>query len=255
MSTVEGHKAGAPCWIDLVTPDADAARTFYGELFGWSYDAYPMGESVYYMGTIRGSNVAGLMQQQPGGAESPPSWQVYFAVDDADAAAERVTSAGGRLLYPVDEIPGSGRTTAAIDTLGAPFAIWQSTGHIGTAVVDEHGAPLWHELQADDAAKAAAFYTSVVGLEAKTPVVTDIDYTELLVDGRAVAGIMPKDDAGQPNAWLVYFGADDPDEAVARVVELGGSVMAPPFDIEGVGRMAVVADPQGAVFAVMRGVS
>lgn len=253
MPTVQSHKPGAPCWIDLVTSDLESARSFYTELFAWSYDSYPLpNDMVYLMSTIRGSNVAGLMQQE-GGSAAPPTWQAYFAVDDADAAAERVTDAGGRLLYPVDEIPGSGRTTMALDVLGARFALWQSTGRIGSAVVGEHGAPLWHELQADDAESAAGFYETVLGLGARKTEITDIEYTELTADGTPVAGIMSKESADQPNTWLVYFGADDPDQTVELAVSLGGSVVSPPFDIPGVGRMAVLSDPQGAVFAVMRG--
>lgn len=257
MSITESYAQGAPCWIDLVTTDVEAARAFYGSLFSWSYDGYPMpggtGETMtYYMSTIGGRNVAGLMQLGPEMAEQS-SWQTYIAVDDANAAAARVTEAGGTVLFPVDEIPGSGRMTIAFDPLGAKFGLWQTTGHIGSAVVNEAGAPIWHELQADDPAAAAAFYSAVTGAEAKTSDVGGISYTELLADGRSSAGIMPKQDAGQPNTWLVYFGAESPDDTATKAAELGGTVLEPAFDIPGVGRMAVLADPQGVVFAVMRG--
>ncbi|RFA07934.1 hypothetical protein B7R54_00930 [Subtercola boreus] len=254
MSTVEGYAQGVPCWIDLITSDVDSARTFYGELFGWSYGSYPMpGDATYYMSTIDGRNVAGLMQLAPAMEGDAPAWQTYLAVDDADAAAGRVTDAGGTVLFPVDEIPGSGRMTIAFDPSGAKFGLWQTTGHIGSAVVNQHGAPIWHELQADDPARAADFYSAVTGVEAKTSDVDGIPYIELLVEGKSSAGIMPKQAADQPNAWLVYFGAHSPDETAARAAELGGRVLQPAFDIPGIGRMAVLADPQGAVFAVMRG--
>ncbi|RFA16941.1 hypothetical protein B7R22_01120 [Subtercola boreus] len=259
MSFVESYVQGAPCWIDLVTTDVDSARTFYSGLFGWSYDDYPMpssaGEMTYSMGTIDGRNVAGLMQQAPEMVGDAPSWQTYIAVDDAEAAAERVTEEGGTVLFPVDEIPGSGRMTIAFDTVGAKFGLWQTTGHIGSAVVNQHGAPIWHELQAPDPAAAAAFYSAVLGVEPKTADVGGIPYTELFASGKSSAGIMPKQDADQPSTWLVYFGADNPDETATKAAELGGTVLEPAFDIPGIGRMAVLADPQGVVFAVMRGES
>ncbi|RFA23552.1 VOC family protein [Subtercola boreus] len=255
MSIVEKYPQGAPCWIDLITTDVDGARAFYGELFGWNYDAYPMpGDATYYMSTIGGKNVAGLMQQ-PTPDAGPTSWQTYIAVDDAEAAAARVTEAGGTLLFPVDEIPGSGRMTIALDTEGARFGVWQTTGHIGSAVVNEHGAPLWHELQSGDPAAAAAFYSAVLGVEAKTSEVGDISYTELYADGTSSAGVMPKQSGDEPNVWLVYFGANDPDETARLAESIGATVLAPAFDIDGVGRMAILADPQGGVFAVMRGES
>ena len=255
MSTVQSYRQGTPCWVDIITPDVDAARTFYGGLFGWSYDARPMpsdsgGELFYYMAQLDGRNAAGLMQSPPA-AGGQPSWQTYFAVDDADAAAARVTDAGGTLLFPVDEIPGSGRMTLALDNLGALFGVWQARGHIGSAAVNEAGAPIWHELQSADAAASSAFYETVTGDGHEITNMGDFDYFSLTVDGKPVGGIMPKQDAAQPNVWLVYFGVDDSDASASRVEELGGRILEAPFTIEGVGRMAIVADPQGVVFAIM----
>lgn len=258
MSTVESYTQGVPCWVDLITPDVEAARTFYGELFGWEYDARPMpsesGETTYYyMATLGGRNAAGLMEQPPEAIGGPPSWQTYFAVDDADATAARVAEAGGTLLFPVDEIPGSGRMTLALDPAGALFGLWQSKGHIGSAAVNEAGAPIWHELQSDDAAASATFYETLTGDGRQIDNMGQFDYISLTSDSKAVAGIMPKQDASQPNVWLVYFGVDDVDAAAAQAASLGGRIVAEPFTIEGVGRMAVLADPQGVVFAIMNG--
>ncbi len=82
-----------------------------------------------------------------------------------------------------------------------------------------------------------------------------MDYTCLLVDGRQVAGAMPPMMEGVPPHWNVYFNVESVDDTAAKVVELGGKVVAPPFDVPGVGRMAVLADPQGAMFNLMAGLS
>lgn len=257
MSTVESYHQGVPCWVDLVTPDVDSARSFYGELFGWSYDGRAMqgdgGEMTYYMAMLGERNAAGLMQQAPEAGDGPPSWQTYFAVDDAEAAAARVGELGGTVLFPVAGIPGSGQMTLALDNRGALFGLWQAQGHIGSAAVNEAGAPVWHELQSDDAAASASFYEALTGDGRQIDNMGEFDYFSLTSEGKAVGGIMPKQDAAEPNVWLVYFGVDDVDASAARAVSLGGRVAAEPFTIEGVGRMAVLADPQGVVFAVMNG--
>ncbi|MEA9987152.1 MULTISPECIES: VOC family protein [Subtercola] len=258
MPIVRDYPEGAPCWADLMTTDSEGARAFYGGLFGWGFDGYPMpmGDSsaMYYMSTVNGRNVAGLMQlaDEQAGSGIRPAWNTYFAVSDADAAAARVSDGGGTLLYPVDEIPGSGRMAMAVDPLGARFGLWQETGHIGSGIVAEPGAIVWNELWVPDSASAAPFYESVLGVEAKpTEVEGAGDYTELFVAGTSSAGVMAKFDAELPNAWVLYFEVADVDSALARAVDLGAGVMAPAFDVGGVGRVAGLTDPQGALFFVM----
>jgi predicted enzyme related to lactoylglutathione lyase len=257
MSTVESYHQGVPCWVDLLTPDVEATRTFYGELFGWEYDARPMpmesGETAYYyMAALGGRNAAGLMQAPEEGAGAP-SWRTYFAVDDAEASAARIPELGGTVLLPLAEIPGSGRMTIAVDAGGAVFGLWQAQGHIGSAAVNEAGAPIWHELQSDDAPAAATFYESLTGDGREVTSMGEFDYISLTAEGKPAAGIMPKQDSSQPTDWLVYFGVDDVDASAAQAEALGGSVLEAPYSIEGVGRMAVLADPQGVVFAIMNG--
>jgi predicted enzyme related to lactoylglutathione lyase len=124
-----------------------------------------------------------------------------------------------------------------------------------------HGTPIWYELLTDDAAGSKAFYDDVIGWtiagESDQP---GMDYRMIAVSpGDFVGGTMPLTDAmkagGAKPGWLFYIGVDDVDATVAAVEANGGSVSMPPFTLEGVGRMAMVADPQGLPFYVMRGAS
>lgn len=255
MPTVESYTQGTPCWVDLASTDVEGSKAFYGSLFGWNFQANVMSpEMTYYMASLPGGNVAGLMAQMAeetaGGA--PSAWNTYLAVDSAEEAAARVSAAGGTLLVPADDVPGSGRMAIALDPAGAPFGLWEAGGHIGASVVNEPGAVIWNELQVPDVAAVLPFYQAVAGLESDTGPAGDLPaYTQLTVNGRSIAGAMANPMPGSPSNWTVYFNVANADETVSKAQELGGTVLAPAFDAAGVGRMAVLKDPQGAVFAIM----
>ncbi|MEF2975891.1 VOC family protein [Subtercola sp. YIM 133946] len=257
MSIVEKYEQGVPCWADVITSDANGAMAFYGALFGWQFDAYPMGPEgsglTYYMATLHGKNVVGLMQRFD---DAPTSWNTYIAVDDADAAVARGVSAGGTIDVAVDEIPGSGRTGRLIDPAGAPISVWQAIGHIGSAVVNEHGAVVWSELHVADVPSVLPFYEATFGVGSETAPMGDAgDYTQLQAGGRSVAGIMqvPETAPDAAPAWFVHFAVDDPDATVALATSLGASVAEPLVDMAGVGRFAALTDPQGGTFFIING--
>ncbi|WP_427015591.1 VOC family protein [Pseudarthrobacter sp. P1] len=255
MATVESYVQGTPCWAEMLSADEAAARTFYGGLFGWEFEANEMAPGMtYWTVSTGGAVVAGLMQQDATMADAglPTGWNAYLAVDSADAAAVAVTQAGGTLKFPVDEIPGVGRFVLAADNLGTSIGFWEGKGLIGSAVVDQPGAVSWYELQVDDVEAVKPFYKAVAGLEANTGPAGDLgEYTEFFAGGKSVAGALKKPMPEAPNAWALYFNVADADAAVARAVELGGSVLAPAFDVTGIGRLAILADPQGSLFCLM----
>jgi predicted enzyme related to lactoylglutathione lyase len=260
MPEVESYKQGTPCWADLSASDIEAAKAFYSKLFGWELDAMPAGpDMTYYMARLQGSYVAGMMQQMPdmAAAGMPSYWASYLAVDNADEAAARVTEAGGTLVYPVDDVAnGGGRMFFAADPTGAQVGFWQAGSHLGSGLVDEPGAMVWTELQTGDVPRAVAFYEAVTGCTSETGPAGELsEYTNFIVDGKPVAGAMKPPMEGVPPFWMTYFKVEDVDLAVARAVELGGQVYAPAFDVPGVGRLAVLADPSGAAFSIMAGES
>ena len=144
----------------------------------------------------------------------------------------------------------AGRMAFVMDPSGAPVALWQAGQHIGASLVNEPGTINWNELITTDPA-AAAFYQAVVGLTTSKMDMGAGEYTLFEADGQMVGGTTPPQMPGTPNHWHVYFGAANADATVAKATELGGSVLVPPFDTP-VGRMAVIADPQGAVFSIIQ---
>lgn len=256
MPEVDSYKQGAPCWADLSASDIGAAKEFYSQLFGWELDAMPAGpDMTYYMARLQGRYVAGMMQQMPDMAATgvPSYWASYLAVDNADEAAAKVPEAGGTVLYPVEDVEnGSGRMFFAADPTGAQVGFWQAGSHIGSGLVDEPGAPVWSELQTSDVPRAIRFYEAVTGCTTETAPAGELtEYTNFIVDGKPVAGALKQPMGGVPPFWMTYFKVEDVDLAAARAADLGGLVHVPGFDVPGVGRLAVLTDPNGAAFSVM----
>lgn len=114
---------GALTLNQLNTNDPERAEEFYTELFGWRIEAMP-GTDTPYWGIYCGERVNGGMMNLDEGSPAPPHWLVYFAIDDIDAAAEKIESSGGSLLLPKTEVPGPGHIVVARDPQGAVFALY-----------------------------------------------------------------------------------------------------------------------------------
>ncbi|MEU1421508.1 VOC family protein [Kitasatospora sp. NPDC005751] len=248
------YAPGTPCWIDLMASDQQAALDFYRDLFGWQGEVGPPEFGGYAVCALNGKPVAGIMAQMaPEGQPLPPvGWTTYLASDDADAAARSVAESGGTILYPVMDVGTVGRMLVAADPTGGVFGVWQKVDFIGAGVVNEPGALVWNELNTTDTDAAGAFYQRALGL---SPAALESleGYYSLSVGDRSVGGMQRLPDylpPGTPPHWLTYFSVDDTDSTVDALVRGGGSVLQPPFDMAA-GRMAVVQDPQGAVFAVI----
>jgi len=180
-------------------------------------------------------------------------WNTYIAVDDVDAAVDKVGSAGGQVLMPAFDIGEAGRMAFVADPTGPAVGLWQANRHIGATLVGEPGAPIWHELITDKPESALAFYEAVVGVtHADVEMAPGQKYTLLKVGGNDVGGCMEPPMQGVPNHWNVYFTVDDADATATKAAELGGHVLVEPFDIPSVGRSAVLTDPQGAAFSVLK---
>jgi predicted enzyme related to lactoylglutathione lyase len=248
---MDSYPAGVPSWIDLGSPDVPAAAAFYGALFGWDAPEGPSESGGYRVAMVGDRAVAGIGEAtEPG----EPSWTTYVAVDDIDAVAARVVAAGGAVVVAPTDVLDAGRLAVCADPLGAAFSLWQAGTHPGAQLVNEPGTWSWSELLTTDPDASRAFYTSVFGWQAHAQDMGDLgEYTEWLVGGRSVGGMMPKPPSVPehvPSHWNVYFAVADTDTAVARIAELGGSVVVAPMDIEP-GRFAVVTDPTGAHFNVI----
>ncbi len=272
MSERDGYIPGVPCWIDTSQPDPEAACRFYGGLFGWEcQSAMPDGaEGSYYFGRIRGGDVAGI-GSIPAGAPSMAMWNTYVWVDGADETAEKVRGAGGAVVTEPFDVPDAGRMAVFSDPAGAVFCVWQAGNHKGAKVVNEHGALNFNGLATRDVEGAKAFYGAVFGwetlelgagvmwtlpgygdhLEASTPglrqQMAQMGAPDGFIDVVAALNPIATDDADTPAHWSVTFAVDDVAAAAATAKELGGEVVAGPLDAPWT-RLAVVKDPQGALF-------
>ncbi|WP_101541086.1 VOC family protein [Blastococcus aggregatus] len=247
----DARRLGQVCWIDLSTPDVDAAAVFYSSLLGWRLESADTPLGRYVSGVTDAGPVAGMMAPPAADGEGvPPAWTVFFGVADAAAAFDRAGSLGATGLQPPTEVPGGSLIAVVSDPAGAVVGLMESRGSdpLGWG---RPGAAAWVELQSRAVDASVAFYGDLLDW---TPAPEDDGYRILHRQGQPVAGAMampPEVPAEVPSYWLVYFAVDDVDAAVRRVEELGGSVVVPTMTVQEM-RFAVVADPAGAVFALLR---
>ncbi|MEU1280014.1 VOC family protein [Streptomyces sp. NPDC005805] len=253
MTEATRHTPGTPCWVSLMVHGIDATQEFYGALFGWEFAPGPQQLGPYVRAMIDGREVAGI-GRLPADRDLPVAWTPYLATDDADATAEAVRSCGGTVGVGPLDAGDAGRMVIGSDPSGAVLGIWQAAGHRGTAVHGAHGTPVWNELVTREASAVAKFYQAVLGIETRPAGAPGEDLLTLLVGGRPVGSVRG---AGRELSrergphWMTWFEVRDTDAAARAVEELGGRVVRPPGPGPA-GREAVVADPEGAVFTVVR---
>lgn len=253
---VTSYTPGTPSWVELATTDPEAAKRFYGALFGWEFRDEPAGDGVYTMCLLNGHSVAGLMELGPDQrtAGVPPHWATYITVPSVEDAAAKAAQAGGTVLAPPFDVMDAGRMTVVQDPAGAIVSLWEPKNHIGATLVNEPGTFCWNELQVHDMAAAEAFYRQVLGVDAATTQMPEGPYTVFTVDGRSVAGMMQIQESWGPVPphWDVYFAVADTDAFLMQAQAAGGTVHVPAMDIPDVGRFAGVTDPQGAMLYVLQ---
>ncbi|MGW0814592.1 VOC family protein [Streptomyces viridiviolaceus] len=247
------HAPGTPCWVSLMVHGPAATQQFYGALFGWEFRPGPQQLGPYTRALLDGREVAGIGQLPPD-RQLPIAWTPYLASDDVNRTAEAVRSCGGTIGVGPLDAEEAGRLAICSDPSGAVFGVWQAAAHLGTAVTGVPGTPAWNELMTFESASVVKFYTTVFGYEQEPVVSADFDYVTLNLGGRPVAGVhgvghaLPRDRGPH---WMTYFEVADTDEAVDRLVDLGGHVLKPAQDTV-LGRVAMVADPEGARFSLLQ---
>lgn len=258
MGKRTSYKPGTFCWVDLATTDADSAMNFYGELFGWQAEDITGAEGgAYTMLHLDGDEVCALYEMEAARREQgvPPHWSSYVSVEDAEETASRARELGGTVVGEPREVLDMGRMAVVADPVGATFAMWEPESWIGASRVNDPGCLTWNDLQTRDANVSVGFYSDLFGWET-LPMEEDgeLAYVVLQNAGFSNGGIMPVDErhGDTPPYWLVYFTIPSCDDTVARTRELGGEVLAEPMEI-GAGRISVLKDPQGAVFAIFEG--
>jgi uncharacterized protein len=246
------HEPGTFSWTDLSTSDIDAAIALYTDLFGWDVAKQDLPDgSVYAMFRLNGKDVAaasGLREDQKG---VPPHWNVYVTVENAEQTAKQAEAAGGTIVAPAFDVMEFGRMAVIADPTGAIFCVWEPKINIGAQLLGEAGALSWAELLTNDTNKAGPFYAELFGYEL-SPWGPEGTYTLFKKGETQVAGMMTAPQEGMPPNWGIYFATEDVDGVVDKVKAAGGQVYMGPEDMPEIGRMAVVADPQGAAFGVFK---
>jgi predicted enzyme related to lactoylglutathione lyase len=249
--TAVAHK---PVWTDLSTSDVQGAGKFYSAVFGWKVEVNPDPQyGGYALAKAGGKDVAGIGPKQMD--EAPTAWTVYIGTSNAAETAKKAEAAGAKIIAPVMEVGDQGHMAIIQDPSGAYLGLWQAGKMQGSQSTGSN-AMGWAELNARGFDKAEPFYKNLFGWgEKKTPAVGENpEYTEFQLHGDSVAGGMemnPMVPAQVPSYWMVYFNVDNVDKAFDKVIAEGGKEMLSPQDMPG-GRFAIVSDPQGASFGLLK---
>lgn len=254
MPTTQQHVPGTFCWPELASTDADAAKKFYGSLFGWTFVDNPMGPGMVYTICKRGpADVAALFTLTPEMLERgvPPYWGSYVSCVNVDEAVARATELGAAIVMAPMDVMDHGRMAVLKDPAGATVSLWQAGAHPSAFVYGEPHSLGWTQLNSTDPDRSKAFYTQLLGWTFRDDPSPMGTYTTFLKSDGPAGGMMPMPaGVGAPSHWLVYWAVADVAAAHAQATSLGAKSFVPPMDYGG-GTMAVMADPQGAMFALM----
>ena len=263
QGSVRALPPGNVAWIDLAAPDVDAAKEFYAEILGWTYEEAAGG---YTLARFRDRAAAGLLAQPAAERERgvTPAWELYFAVDDVDAAVRMVPELGGTVIEAPVEVEladgeVAGRMAVVVDRGGARLRLWQTVGFAGAQIKRTPGAMAWWELLTEDPESAVEFYTALFGYDTQVvPYRDGGDYTIMLAGRTMAAGIgrltAAHRAAGLRPQWGVYFDIAGMDRFLERATAAGAALVrgphVPPFASAPVSRVAELADLHGAIFSV-----
>ena len=243
--------------MELATLNQAAAKDFYTKLFGWTVNDIPMGPSdVYTMFLLDGLETGAAYTMRPEDRDQgvPPHWMLYVAVESADDVAARAAQLGGQVVAPPFDVFDAGRMAVIKDPTGAMFSIWEARKHIGSRVGGVPGTLCWADLNTPDPQRATEFYSQLFGWKLEAAENDSSGYLHIRNGEHFIGGIPPttqrKPDV--PAHWLAYVLSSDCDATALTAKQTGAKFHLPPMTMEGVGRFAVVSDPQGAVFAIFQ---
>lgn len=245
MSTQTASRVGTFVWHENVSTDPKGAQDFYTRLFGWKIEVFKTDGFEYPMISSGGQNHGGFPPVQEG---TPSHWVGNIAVESVDDSVEKAKSAGGKLLHGPQDIPEVGRFAVLADPQDAVFVVFQFSGE-GPAGA---GVFVWDELGTQDVEGAERFYNAVFGWTTKDMGEEYGGYKLFQQGETGVGGLMKMPDPSAPSLWVPYITVEDTDATVARAGELGGSTVLEGMDVPNVGRVAILKDPAGAAFGIIK---
>lgn len=251
------HHIGKMIWADLVTPDIEGAKRFYGALFGWTFRDVP-GDPNYSLALLDGEPLAGLFQKAlPAGQAQQPAWLTFLAVQDVNVAQEAAVQHGGKVLYKSHDYPQRGRQAILADPEGAVFAVLAAEGGDPPDYLAEPGEWIWSSLLVKDPQPETVFYQTLFGYDvydlasegesgaAQHYILSSDDYA------RAGLNALPSDSKHRLPHWLNFVRVTDAADTAKKAVAAGGRVLVEPRVDRHGGHLAILADPSGAAFGVM----
>lgn len=246
MGKRTSYARGTFSWVDLGTPDVAAAMPFYAGVFGWEFETESGDGPRYTICRLDADAVCGLYE----GPGTSSNWTNYVTVEDAEMVATRAREVGGHVVEEPFDVLDAGRTAVLRDPQGAVFAVWQPRGRIGAERVNDVGCLCMNELVTTDVEAAASFYQRLFGWTTEISAAAG-GFSMIFNRGNINAAVFAAP-AGTQAHWRPCFTVEDAEAAVRRVEELGGEQLLAPVEI-GHGSLAMVRDPQDAVFTVFAG--
>lgn len=264
MGTRTRYEPGTFSWVDMATTDTEAAKEFYTGLFGWeTEDNQVPGGGVYIMCRIGGANVAAISTQpeQMAAQGLPPLWNSYVTVAGADEAASRAKELGGQVISEPFDVMEAGRMAVIADPAGAALMVWEPRDQIGAGRVNDPGCLTWNDLSTSDVGAAERFYSDLFGWSFEPVDTGGAPPYWTIAHGGGAAGrnggmreLAPEQlESGIPPHWMPYFTVESAARAADRTRELGGTLHFGPMELPTGARIAVLGDPQGAIFAIFEG--
>ncbi|MET7616175.1 VOC family protein [Streptomyces sp. NPDC005408] len=246
---------GTPCWADAMFSDVEGAKSFYGDVLGWTFGEASSEYGNYTQAYADGKAVAAVVPPMPG-QEGQSAWCLYLASPDAAATAGKIRDNGGTVLMEPMQVGDFGSMLLAQDPSGVTFGVWQAGAHEGFEAKAVPGAYVWGEVFTREPEKADAFFPAVFPYKVQRiedESMPDLDFKLFNLGDETVLGRMKMTEEFPPEVppYLnVYFTVEDCDAAVERATKGGGVLrfgpMGSPF-----GRFAALSDPQGASFSVI----
>jgi len=169
-------------------------------------------------------------------------------------ASVKAQQLGGKTFAPPFDVMDAGRMAVVEDPTGAVFCVWQANKNAGIGISQVNGTLCWADLSTPDTKRASDFYSGLFGWQLVTDPKDPSGYVHIKNGEHHIGGIPPASyrQPGVPAHWMAYFQVDDVDATANKAKEMGAKLHLPPMTMDGVGRMSVIADPQGAAFSIFK---